>query len=82
VVYLLQAGEHFKIGKSVDLNKRLGQIKLQLPYPVEVVHVIQAANPLQAEAHWHKHFASLRRNGEWFVLTPAEVGEFKSASQM
>jgi hypothetical protein len=37
VVYLLKAGEHFKIGKSISFDKRLEQIKLQLPYAVEVV---------------------------------------------
>lgn len=82
VVYLLQAGDYFKIGKSIDLDKRLGQIKLQLPYPVEVVHVIQAAHPLLAEAHWHRRFSALRRNGEWFLLTQTDVDEFKSVSNM
>jgi len=82
VVYLLRAGAFFKIGKSIDLDKRLGQIKLQLPYPVEVVHVIQAAHPLEAEAQWHRRFAALRRNGEWFELSEAEVDEFKGVSEM
>lgn len=66
VVHLLQGGHWFKIGKSVNPDKRLTQIKLQIPFAVEVMHVIRAANPLAAEAHWHRHFASLRQNGEWF----------------
>lgn len=82
VVYLLKGGPFFKIGKSIDFEKRLGQIKLQIPYAVEVVHVIRAAHPLQAEAHWHRRFASLRQNGEWFLLSQAEVDEFKSVSNM
>lgn len=82
VVYLLKAGGHFKIGMSTNPDKRIGQIKLQLPYPVEVMHTIRAANPLAAEAHWHRRFAALRQNGEWFLLTGAEVSEFKSVSEM
>lgn len=82
VVYMLQAGPYFKIGMSINLEKRLGQIKLQLPHAVEVVHVIRAANPAEVEAHWHRRFAALRRNGEWFLLTQAEVDEFKSVSEM
>ena len=82
VVYLLKAGEHFKIGKSIKFDKRLEQIKLLLPYAVEVVHVIRAAHVSQAEAHWHRRFAALRRNGEWFLLTEAEVNEFKRVSEM
>lgn len=82
VVYLLRAGPFFKIGKSTVFEKRLGQIKLQLPHAVEVVHVIQAAHPSQAEAQWHGRFAARRLNGEWFELSEAEVAEFKSVSQM
>lgn len=82
VVYMLQGGQWFKIGKSVNPDKRLTQIKLQIPFPVEVVHTIRAADPLKAEAHWHRRFAALRQNGEWFLLTDAEVKEFKSVSEM
>lgn len=82
IVYLLKAGPHFKIGKTINFEKRLGQIKLLLPDPVEVVHTIRAANPSAVESHWHRRFAPLRRNGEWFVLGEAEVAEFKSVSQM
>ena len=82
IVYLLKAGPHFKIGKTINFQKRLGQIKLLLPDPVEVVHTIRAANPSAVENHWHRRFASLRRGGEWFVLSEADVAEFKSVSQM
>lgn len=82
VVYLLQGEKYFKIGKSVNMEKRLNQIKLQLPYRVELVHTIHAAHPLQAESYWHKRFASLRRNGEWFELGEIEVAEFKSVEEM
>lgn len=82
VVYLLQAGPHFKIGKSIDFDKRLGQIKLQLPYAVEVVHVMRAADPSQVESYWHRRFSPLRQNGEWFLLTQTEVDEFKGVSKM
>jgi len=82
IVYLLKAGPHFKIGKAINFEKRLGQIKLLLPDPVEVVHTIRAANPSAVESHWHRRFAAMRRNGEWFVLSDADVAEFKSVSQM
>lgn len=82
VVYLLQGGQYFKIGKSIDPDKRLTQIKLQLPFAVEVVHLIHAAHPAQVESYWHRRFAARRQNGEWFLLTEAEVAEFKSVSQM
>lgn len=82
VVYLLQAGPHFKIGKSINFEKRLTSIKLLLPERAEVIHTIQSANPSQTETFWHRRFAAKRRNGEWFALDEAEVEEFKSVSQM
>lgn len=82
LVYLLRAGPYFKIGKSVSFEKRLSQIKLQMPDPVEVVHIMCAANPTQAETYWHRRFGAKQRNGEWFLLSDAEVEEFKSVSQI
>jgi hypothetical protein len=81
-VYLLRSGLYYKIGKAVDLKKRLNQIKLHLPFEVELVHAIEAFHPYEVEKHWHRHFADKRTNGEWFVLTDAEVAQFKSATRM
>jgi len=46
---LLRAGSNFKTGENIRFEKRLRQIKLQRPDPVEVVHLIRTSNPLQAE---------------------------------
>ncbi len=81
-VYLLKSGVYYKIGKANDIKKRLSQIKLQLPFDVELVHAIEAFHPLKVEQHWHKRFNQRRRNGEWFVLTEEEVAEFKQVSRM
>lgn len=82
IVYLLKSGPHYKIGKSTNFEKRLTQIKLQLPHAVEVIHVIHAADHSRAESHWHRRFAARRLNGEWFELSDAEVAEFKSVAKM
>jgi hypothetical protein len=75
-VYLLKAGPFYKIGKSINFEKRLKQIKLQLPYPVEVVHTISTPEYSKLEAYWHQRFRSKRTNGEWFLLTDEDVKEF------
>ena len=82
VVYLLRAGPFYKIGKASDFDRRLRQIKLQLPYPVEVVHTIACADISHVETLWHKRFASRRQTGEWFVLTDEEVQEFTQHVRM
>ena|GEM_PF-5866137 len=82
VVYLLQAGPFYKIGKATDLQRRLHQIKLQLPYPVKLIHTIHTRDIGGVETYWHKRFAHQRSNGEWFTLNDAEVAEFQTHSTM
>jgi hypothetical protein len=81
-VYLLKAGPFYKIGKAKDFDKRLRQIRLQLPYPVEVVHVISTSEFSQLETYWHRKFKTKRTNGEWFVLTDQDVKEFVKYSKL
>ena len=81
-VYMHKAGPYYKIGRTKNLNTRTKQIRLALPYDVENVHVIQTSNPVATERYWHNRFADKRANGEWFLLTDAEVAEFKSKTQM
>lgn len=82
VVYLLKAGPFYKIGKATDFAKRLSQIKLQLPYPVEVIHRIASDDISATERYWHRKFAHQRAHGEWFTLNDAELAEFKSVAKM
>jgi hypothetical protein len=79
-VYLLKSGRFYKIGKASVFDRRIKQIKLQQPEPVEVVHKIYTHNADEEERQWHKRFASKRRNGEWFELSEADVAEFKGQS--
>ncbi len=82
VVYLLKAGPYYKIGKAKDLDQRVKQIKLQLPYPVETLHSIKTDDSMGIESYWHKRFACKRVNGEWFLLTDDDVATFVSRETM
>lgn len=82
VVYLLQAGPFYKIGKTNNFQRRLKEIKLQLPFPATVVHTIAARDISAVETYWHRRFNHQRANGEWFTLNEAEVAEFKSHTAM
>jgi hypothetical protein len=57
-------------------EKRYGQLKIQLPEPPEVIHEIQTNDVDYVEKHWHERFGLLRKNGEWFSLSEADVAEF------
>jgi hypothetical protein len=76
VVYLLQSGGYYKIGKSTKPDDRYARLAIQLPEPVKVVHEIETNDVDFLERHWHRHFHDKRLNGEWFALTDEDVEEF------
>ena len=52
-VYLAKADRYYKIGRSKRPKIRISEIGLQLPFPVDVLHVIQATNMYLAEKELH-----------------------------
>jgi hypothetical protein len=76
-VYLVKMDKWFKIGKTNDILRRTGEIRLTLPERESLIHTIETVDPSGVEAYWHKRFDSRRRNGEWFLLLPSDVKEFK-----
>jgi hypothetical protein len=76
-VYLLRAGDHYKIGQSSDLEKRVKSINVALPDKATLEHAISTDDPPGIEAYWHRSFADRRMNGEWFKLSKADILAFK-----
>ncbi len=76
-VYLVRSGKYHKIGRSNDHGRRAYEIGLQLPEKLEVVHTIETDDAVGIERYWHERFKAGRRNGEWFLLTKADVAAFK-----
>ena len=76
-VYLLRAGEYYKIGQSSDLEKRVKSINVALPDKATLEHAISTDDPPGIETYWHRRFADRRANGEWFKLSKADVLAFK-----
>ena len=77
-VYLVKMDKWFKIGKTNDILRRTGELRITLPERETLVHTISTVDSSGVEGYWHKRFDDRRRNGEWFLLSPGDVREFKN----
>jgi hypothetical protein len=76
-VYLLRSGRNYKIGRTKNLERRTGELAVQLPDKALRVHVIKTDDPKGVENYWHRRFAARRKNGEFFGLRAEDVRAFK-----
>lgn len=72
-VYLLRAGDYYKIGKTINPSSRIKTISLQMPFPVEVFAIIPSLDYARLETLLHNVFHSKNTNGEWFCLTDPDI---------
>jgi hypothetical protein len=82
VVYLIKGNNSYKIGRSTRFEHREHYFMTKLPFPIEVIHVINTSDNVSVERFWHNRFAPLRIRGEWFELGEIEVAEFKQHAEM
>jgi hypothetical protein len=66
-----------KIGYTKSLEKRLGDIQVGCPFPVDAIYTIKsdAKNVRKLEKSLHTKFKNYRMNGEWFRLSE-EIEQF------
>jgi len=85
-VYVIQAcqGGPVKIGRSVDVDRRLTEVQPGHPFELRVARLFEGVDPA-FESWLHTRFADYRLHGEWFeeeVLTAIDtedvLGAFES----
>lgn len=72
----------YKIGCTARLNNRVKQIGYETAQSVQLIHVIPAEDMLTCEKYLHDLYAPFRIRGEWFSLSPAQVGEIKAIGRL
>ena len=78
-VYLAQSGEdyRFKIGRTVNLPRRMRTLQLGSPSPLHLVGWHRTPDPVEHEKQWHKNMGISRRHGEWFDLNLKQLRLFQ-----
>ena len=78
-VYLVQHGSRreYKIGRTNNVLRREGEIRVELPEVLTPIHTIETDDPAGIERYWHMRFAAKRKQGEWFGLNAADVRAFR-----
>lgn len=79
-VYLIEAGDIFKIGFSNNPEKRLYGIQTSNPHICKILYKI--ADPIGSlEKDLHTKFEKFRLNGEWFTKNELIVNTFEQLSK-
>ena len=81
-IYLLKAGEYYKIGCTTDMKGRTKQFGLSLPYAFDLLHTIPSQDIKADEKALHSLFAERRGNGEWFTLSDEDVAYICSLEEL
>jgi hypothetical protein len=77
-VYILQAGPFYKIGKTKNVDRRVGQLATLPPFDIEIIHTIKTKDMGQLELELHEKFAEKRKRGEWFELEEGDIAWLKT----
>lgn len=69
----------YKIGASKDPHSRLlTWARKDLPFRIEMLHIIPADDKFSAENYLHNRFSDKRQLGEWFLLDDSEFNDIAS----
>lgn len=79
VVYVLgtPGSNTVKIGRTIDLPKRLADIRRMSPAPLDALWTHPGGHELETQLH--RHFRANRSHGEWFTFDVPPVPEIKKA---
>ena len=65
-IYIISDGKGFKVGVSVDPEKRLKTLQTGNRAKLVLEHFEHKNDPYKVEKYLHRTLAKYRTNGEWF----------------
>jgi hypothetical protein len=65
-IYVIRCGDFIKIGHALTPERRLREMRIGCPYPMEMLHVVDGRIALEKELHRAFRLHRLRR--EWFKI--------------
>jgi hypothetical protein len=75
-VYIIKCAGLYKIGRAVDVQKRIGE--MTLPMKPELVSSVFSLEYGALEKGLHAMFAACRKHGEWFELVDEQLEQLIS----
>lgn len=72
-LYIIKAGDFYKIGVTSSLESRLKTIQTGNPNKVELIKSFYIYNYNEMERILHNRFDKLRQVGEWFDLSQSDL---------
>ena len=74
-VYIIKAGNFYKIGISNDVKQRLKGIQTANAQKCTLIATLECQNAQAKELEIHKYLSEFRANGEWFMLNDRKLNE-------
>lgn len=82
-VYLLQAGDLFKIGITRgSVKNRIKQLSTGNPINITIVSTYESDKASKVESVLHNTFKSKKVKGEWFKLEDDDIKKFTSLCEV
>lgn len=78
-LYLITDGKYIKIGKSKDVERRLGELQVTSPYELKILEVVPHRGCY--EYILHQYFKKLNVRGEWFEYSELIIDFIKKAQE-
>lgn len=68
-IYVIRVGEFYKIGRTVNISKRISAYYTHCPYEIYPIHKIEVEYGVEFEELLHNTFSCFLHRGEWFALS-------------